>query len=412
MKSATGRWVSGDDFFGREQELAVLGRHVRDGNHILLTGQRRMGKTSLAQESGRRLRDDGWIFLFVDVERAADSADVVALLAEEMHGIQSLASRFQEFKRQFLENVEEVSASQFRLKVRAGLTAGNWARHGEDLLRECAGHERPVLIVLDELPIFLMRMLRDDRGDAGRVDEFLSWLRSAFQSMHGGETVLMVSGSIGLAPVVGRLGMSDRINYLHPFRVSPWSQETSVACLEELSRSYGLALDGGVAAAMYGRLGLGIPHHVQSFFVHMRDDAMMRRESRLTLNAVDRVYRTSLLGPWGQNDLMHYVTRLQDHLDEAECRVAMEVLTEAATQGHFTAGARRRLEDGHGVLDTEIHTRTTAVLEILEHDGYLLPSPGGHRFASLLLKDWWCARFERGHMPLERRLAGEEAPGR
>ena len=48
MKPSTGRWVSGDDFFDREPELRVLESRVCDGNHILLTGQRRMGKTSLA----------------------------------------------------------------------------------------------------------------------------------------------------------------------------------------------------------------------------------------------------------------------------------------------------------------------------------------------------------------------------
>ena len=53
MKSSTGRWVSGEDFFDRERELRVLETRVRDHNHVLLTGQRRMGKTSLAQELGK-----------------------------------------------------------------------------------------------------------------------------------------------------------------------------------------------------------------------------------------------------------------------------------------------------------------------------------------------------------------------
>ena len=39
MKSSTGRWVSGDDFFDREPELRLLESRVRDGNHVLLTGQ-------------------------------------------------------------------------------------------------------------------------------------------------------------------------------------------------------------------------------------------------------------------------------------------------------------------------------------------------------------------------------------
>ena len=64
MNSSTGRWVSGDNFFNRERELQILETRVRDGNHILLTGQRRMGKTSIAQELGRRLEAEGWIFLF------------------------------------------------------------------------------------------------------------------------------------------------------------------------------------------------------------------------------------------------------------------------------------------------------------------------------------------------------------
>ena len=58
MTSSTGRWVSGDNFFNRERELQILEIRVRDRNHILLTGQRRMGKTSIVQELGRRLEGD------------------------------------------------------------------------------------------------------------------------------------------------------------------------------------------------------------------------------------------------------------------------------------------------------------------------------------------------------------------
>ena len=38
MRSSTGRWVSGDDFFDRESELQMLEERVRGGNHLLLTG--------------------------------------------------------------------------------------------------------------------------------------------------------------------------------------------------------------------------------------------------------------------------------------------------------------------------------------------------------------------------------------
>ena len=59
MRSSTGRWVSGEDFFNRERELQILEAQVQDRNHVLLTGQRRMGKTSVTQELGRRLKNKG-----------------------------------------------------------------------------------------------------------------------------------------------------------------------------------------------------------------------------------------------------------------------------------------------------------------------------------------------------------------
>ena len=61
MRVSTGRWVSGEDFFDREAELRLLDNLVREHNHVLLTGQRRMGKTSLTRELGRRLKADGWV---------------------------------------------------------------------------------------------------------------------------------------------------------------------------------------------------------------------------------------------------------------------------------------------------------------------------------------------------------------
>ena len=46
-----------------------------------------MGKTNLARELGRRLQADGWAFLFVDVEDAASTADVIRDIAKAAHAI-------------------------------------------------------------------------------------------------------------------------------------------------------------------------------------------------------------------------------------------------------------------------------------------------------------------------------------
>ena len=126
MKLSTGRWVSGDDFFNRDVELQVLEARVRDGNHTLLTGQRRMGKTSIVRELGRRLEQQGWTFLFADVEGATCPEDFLADVVEAAHPVRPITAKTADMmQRWFRENVKEVGALEFRMKFRSGLNAGN-----------------------------------------------------------------------------------------------------------------------------------------------------------------------------------------------------------------------------------------------------------------------------------------------
>ena len=404
MKSSTGRWVSGDDFFDRKPELRLLESRVRDGNHVLLTGQRRMGKTSVARELGRRLKTQGWVFLFTDVEGATSEKDVVAGLANAVQPVRPILSRFTGTMRRWLgeqtETVDEISASGFGVKIRAGLRAGNWRYRGEHLIHACAAHDQPVLLVIDELPIFLTKLLRDDNG-VRRVDDFLSWLRGMLQGLGGNSPVLIVSGSIGLAPLVRRLGIPDRINHLYPFRLGSWGREISVDCFERLAKDNGLHIEHGVADAVYEALGAGIPHYVQSFFAHLQEFAAMRNLDLVTVEDVEDVYRTELLGPTEDNDLAHYQTRLEEGLDDQRSyTIAMETLAEAATQGVFTPDARRCLARLPAPVGDDVPGRIAEVLEVLVHDGYLEAGEVGHRFPFRLLKDWWSARFRDHHTPL------------
>ena len=408
MNLATGRWVSGNDFFDRESELRILDAQIRAGNHTMLTGQRRMGKTSIARELGQRLEAQGWVFLFIDVEGATCAEDVIAAIAEAVHPVRPISSRFATaMRRWFSDKVEEVSALDFRVKIRSGLDAGSWRHYGEQLIRDCARHDQPVLLVIDELPIFLKRILGQNDG-AKRVDEFLSWLRGVVQGLDTRSLVLIVSGSIGLKPLVQQLGIPDRINHLNLFRLGPWDRHVSVTCFERLAESSELPIEEGVAEAVYDALGLGIPHHVQSFFARVQEFAIMHGKDRVTVEDVDTVYRTALLGPSGQNDLVHYETRLQEGLEDEQYTIAMEILAEAATQERFTASARRCLEQLYAKVIDDVTSRIVDILEVLVHDGYLEDSDDGFRFPSRLLKDWWSARFRDNYIPLENRWGNHD----
>ena len=414
MRSSTGRWVSGGDFFDRKSELRVLEGQVRKGNHLLLTGQRRMGKTSIVRELGRRLETEGWVFLFIDVEGETSERDVIARLADEVQPVRGIWSRFAgpmaRWAGEQIGRVEEVAARSVRLKLRDGIRSASWRRHGERLIRACAEHDRPVLLAIDELPIFLSRMLREDDG-AQRVDDFLRWLRGVLQRLKGDSPILVVSGSVGLAPLVRRLGIPDRINHLHPVRLGPWPRETSVECLERLAEDNGLRLEDGVADAVHEALGLGIPHYVQSFFAQLQELATMKGRDHANREDVAEV-RRELLELSGDNDLAHYRTRLKEGLgDEESCTIAMEILAEAATEGTFTPEAGRCLARLYAGMGDNLPDRIAEALEILVHDGYLEAAGNGHRFPFPLLRDWWAARHCDRHVPIRSRVSSEDRGG-
>ena len=400
VQSRVGIPVVGGDFHGRESEIKNLSNLVLDRNHILLSGQRRMGKTSIARELGRRMEEKGWTAVFADVENASSPEDAISELARGTSSVRPIVSRFiKGMKQGFQRNVSELGAGDVRIKIRAELDPGNWRQVGLDLLIACSSHERPVLLVIDELPIFLSRLVRND-GDAQKVDEFLSWMRHAFQTIRKDSPVAFLTGSIGLLPLVERLGLPDRVNYFAPFHLGPWNRDTSIQCFNRLAAQYGIGAEDDVPGAVHASLGLGVPHYVQRMFAEIRRISASREGAVVTKTDVEEAYNSWLLGPWGHGDLIHYLTRLDAALNKDALSVAMAILAETATQGVFTVNARRALERFQFERFGDSSDRVKQALGVLEHDGYLIRHSDGHRFEFKLLRDWMKSRFEGIHRPI------------
>ena len=412
LKKAGSSPAEGDKFFDREVELDVLADRVRDGTHTLLTAQRRMGKTSLVRELLRRLDREGHsATIFVDLDDAFEPADAVAELGVQSRSLQGawlrIKSGFANVLSEVSERVDTLaishSESEVRVKLRAGIDSGNWRQKGDAVLEALAANERPTVLAIDELPVLVNRMLKGDdyRITPERrraVDEFLGWLRKSVQA-HQGRTSVILSGSVGLEPILRQAGMSAHANIFSPFDLKPWSKETAVACLAELAENYRLHLPPAVCEDMCRRLRCLIPHHVQQFFDHLDLDLKGPDPRKASLEDVERVYTGDMLGARGQMGLAHYEGRLRKVLGDEGYRVALEILTEAAVNGGWLSDKVVDRYRGH----SPFHIRTPnpdgadpvpaeEVLYVLEHDGYLARQSGGYRFVSGLLEDWWRLR--------------------
>ena len=413
LRKAGGNWVTGDHFFNREVEIEALIERVEDGTHTLVTAQRRMGKTSLVRELLRRLDDlSDFETVFVDLEDCSTAADALVEIAAASRHVRGLWTRVKNWARQSstatIDRVDELGVSELRVKLRAGIDAGRWRIQGDALFASLAASEKPVVLAIDELPILVNRLLKghdyeitpERRRD---TDEFLSWLRKNAQA-HRGRIRLVVSGSVGLEPILEQAELSAHANIFAPFELKPWDEETSVACLGELAGSYDLRIPERVRQEMFRRLRCGIPHHVQQFFDKLHEHLRRRRVSEASLDDVDKVYSEDMLGVRGQVYLEHYQSRLRMVLGDDGYEDALELLTEAAvSDGRLTDDSIRRYETYRSVLSPETSVRITGVLHVLEHDGYLTRHDDGYRFVSGLVEDWWRARNGRGFVPFNER---------
>ena len=403
LEKAGGNWVSGKKFFDREAELDALMERARSGAHTLLAAQRRMGKTSLVRETLRRLAESGeFEAVFVDLEHAADAADAIAEIGIQTRRAGALWGRvaplFAPLKA-LGERIEEVGIADARVKLRAGIDAGSWRREGERIFEALAAHDRPVALAIDELPMLVNRLLK---GPEGRTvaDLFLSFLRQNAQTRKG-RVVMIVSGSVGLEPILRRAGLSAHANVFPRYELKPWTEKVASECLAALAQRYEVGLPEDVRRGMCRRLRCCVPHHVQQFFDLLHEDLRRRRQSAAGPDDVDRVYRNDMLGSAGQLDLDHYEQRLKEVLGGDGYRAALEILTDAAVHdGRLSDDALERYHARFAAPpDSGPAGGVSNVMETLRHDGYLARTSGGHRFVSGWLEDWWRARHGAGFVP-------------
>ncbi|MGH9893053.1 MAG: hypothetical protein ACREA0_13885 [bacterium] len=208
----TGPVVRGEDFFDREREQARFWRDLETDN-LLLLAPRRVGKTSLMRRLGETAPDKGYTAVFVDVSDAGGEAVFVGRLYQAVLETEASNPLWGQMEKSWLgklvRRVKKLSGPGFSVEFDPG-QAGDWSTLGRDLAEALSGLERRWLLQIDELPVFILKLLNDGDAARERVREFLYWmrrLRLEFPAVRW-----MLAGSIGLDTVTARLNVADAIN--------------------------------------------------------------------------------------------------------------------------------------------------------------------------------------------------------
>ncbi|MFQ5771658.1 MAG: ATP-binding protein [bacterium] len=414
LKQAHGNWVVGPDkFWNRDFEVASFIEYLNEGANILLVAQRRIGKTSLMKEVSRTIEKD-YFCIYIDLQNSFKAEDFVVELSAATHPFHSLWRKtkdvFSNVFNKAAEKIDSLQIEELKIKFRDGLVGANWEIKANRLLDILSNAEKPVVVFIDEVPILVNRILKDDdykitNERVKATDKFMSWLRSN-SIKHQGKIRFVLTGSIGLEPILRQAGLSATINTFKPFDLKPWDEDTAIGCLKALSNQYGVSFKQSAYEHIIMKLACCVPHHVQMFFSHIYEFCKQHAYKTCTIEIVDKVYETRMLSSKGHAELSTFEERLKLMVGEEILPFAIDLLTEAAVVGHLSSEAANIYCTEYELRGQKGREVLRMALEILEHDGYLKEDSGKFVFISKLLRDWWRARHKFGFVPAtERRVS-------
>jgi len=174
----------GDDYFDQKALIEeVWGRLRKDS--VLLVAPRRFGKTGLMF----RLLDApraGFRPVYLDVESIDNPANfIIEVLARLLHDdqlrrvVQGLWTGLKDIRDWLTSVVEEVDVGEIKVKLREKTDVpAHWRMYGDRLMSILGAAEMPLLLLIDEFPIMVGRMIQKKREEA---IEFLRWFRYGYQ---------------------------------------------------------------------------------------------------------------------------------------------------------------------------------------------------------------------------------------
>lgn len=389
--------ASGDNLFGRENELHHIWERLKSGDHMLMTGLRRVGKTSLMMELERQPRP-GWTAVYVDVQACTDAQACIAKIFDGFSQVPELrtqlwASQAKETAHTFLEDVNLINLIR-AVKVGAepkGRTTHNWITYGNRVLKRMQDMQitdNRLLIIIDELPIAITRMAKS----AGGIDEvslFLSWYRQLRQNLQLQRKVsTLVGGSIRLEGLAHRLKVSEQISDLRSFPLGSWSKATAMEFLKLLGNSENFVIQERYIEEMLRMLEDFVPYHVQLFFLELRNTCGAK-SAKISYETIQKSYETRLVGVHRSAHLNHLVEKIHDVFEQHEISHVLKILGALSTEQKGAEMERLAADVGSSCSEVE------EIVDELVNEGYLVRVHSKVRFRSNLVRDWW-QKYQKG----------------
>jgi len=248
--------------------------------------------------------------------------------------------------------------------------------------------DTPLLLLIDEFPIMISRMIQKDREE---TIEFVRWFRSVRLSPQS-RTRFVIGGSTNIVYSLEAVGLVDAINDLCPIRLRPFDAATARQYLDAVFAFLELTLDAPVRTRMLDLVGEPVP-----YLLALLAQAVVGRHrannDRIDVPLVDAAFDELLSTA---TPFLHYWSRLNEHYPGCESAVAKAILSVISR----AEGSVRRdtlyaiyVKACGTPSNSDAHDAFARLMWKLDNDFYIVADDHGYRFFSRVLKLWWRRQY-------------------
>lgn len=372
----TGGPVDPHDHIGHNAQLEEVFEATTERDRVgaLVTGDRRMGKTSLTRITQRLLEREG----FEVVQVSAETSDPALFGRRLAEALKKKSFMRDEFERWSLE--VDVSYKGIGL-TRQSDTDGAAQETSDDLFAYAARKSPARLIfIIDEITV-LLQAFAGQSPDAAL--EFLRSLRRVRQNEQL-DVAMILSGSVGLHHVVPDLEGVNDLAKVRVDRLEPEDARFLAACL---MLGEGVeAVDHIAVAAASAQASGGV-----AYYLHHIVNALGRQTAPATPQAVRQIVTDLIEDPDDPADFRHYRQRLPTYYgDDAE-------LAGLLLDGYSSTSEGLTVDDAMRIVSAQSHSALPSrndfvlLIEKLAHDSYLRRDGDVDRFSTSILAAAWAS---------------------
>jgi uncharacterized protein len=370
--------VEGVDFYGREKELQYAWEyHILKGVSLLLSAPRRVGKTSFSKRMLKMAEENGWKTMYLDLEGISTENEFVRFFKEELIS-KKWWDKTGDTLLKILDSIKELKVVGNEISFDSKV----WRNDTYGKIRQLIENTENVLIVIDELTIYLNHLLKQEDGKE-KVEFFLEWLRSFRQTT---KVCWIFCSSVGIENFASMHQLSKHLNDLHSFRIGAFSEDEAKEFISRLDVDKNVRFTKDHIQYNLDKLVWHLPFFIQ-ILVDKINFLVCVKGKQLSNETIDEAYNLLIT----ENYFNTWDERLKQYYEfEENARIILKLCVSPNGRSRndllINLSAKKSEKEKTEVILSKL-------LEMLKNDGYLAEHDGKYIFRSPLLRDFWYDRY-------------------